>query len=325
MAGTFILSLDFELHWGRFDRIQLDENGRRYFLRTRELIPEVLKRFQRAGVHCTWATVGLLFAENRRQQLEYFPAQIPQYQQSKFNAYALFKRGEVGQDEHSDPFHFAPSLIRKILETPGQELASHTFSHYYCLEAGQTIGQFSEDLQAAQAIAKANAGLHLRSLVFPRNQFPLAYLSAVNEAGFQAIRDNPAVWFWQEASRDEENLLKRAFRFADHYVPLHADTTCILSPIHKDITAVSASRFLRPFEPAWDGVIGQSLKIKRILNEMSHAAARDRHYHLWWHPHNLATNPRKNLAALDQILQHFQQLRDRYGMKSKSMLEVAQG
>jgi hypothetical protein len=35
-------------------------------------------------------------------------------------------------------------------------LASHTFSHYYCNEVGQTATQFREDLKAAQqaAIAK---------------------------------------------------------------------------------------------------------------------------------------------------------------------------
>src|SRR5208282_1335648 len=32
---------------------------------------------------------------------------------------------------------FRVSLVDLIVDTPGQELGSHTFSHYYCLEPGR--------------------------------------------------------------------------------------------------------------------------------------------------------------------------------------------
>ena len=48
----------------------------------------------------------------------------------------------VGPDEEHDPEHLAGSLVDLIASGPGQELGSHTFSHYYCLEAGQSEDAF---------------------------------------------------------------------------------------------------------------------------------------------------------------------------------------
>ncbi len=54
--------------------------------------------------------------------------------------------------------------MARIADT-GQEIASRTFAHYYCLEPGQDAA----DLEAARAIAAAQ-GLATRTLVLPRNQ-----------------------------------------------------------------------------------------------------------------------------------------------------------
>ena len=177
--GAFILSLDFELHWGVFDHVALDGRGQKYFQTTRELIPELLLRFREAKLHCTWATVGFLFAGNQEQMQRLCPTQLPAYSNPNFDPYRLIRAGQVGRNESDDPYHYAPSLIEKILETPGQELGSHTFSHYYCLEPGQNAGTFAADLSAAQAIAQENFGVALHSLVFPRNQFPASYLATL--------------------------------------------------------------------------------------------------------------------------------------------------
>ena len=48
----------------------------------------------------------------------------------------------VRMNEADDPLHYAPSLIDDILRRRRQELATHTFSHCYCLEEGQTEEAF---------------------------------------------------------------------------------------------------------------------------------------------------------------------------------------
>ena len=56
-----------------------------------------------------------------------------------------------------DPEHLAGSLVELIARSAGQEVGSHTFSHYYCLEAGQNGETFRSDLAAAQAIANRHS------------------------------------------------------------------------------------------------------------------------------------------------------------------------
>ena len=74
------------------------------------------------------------------------PERLPHYTNPLFSAYD--ELAELGEDESLDPFHFGGSLIEEVLRHPGQEVASHTFSHFYCLEKGQTAEDFRADLEA---------------------------------------------------------------------------------------------------------------------------------------------------------------------------------
>ena len=55
----------------------------------------------------------------------------------------------LGRDEIEDPFHFGRSLLEQIRSYPGQEVGTHTFSHYFCLEPTQDLAVFRADLEAA--------------------------------------------------------------------------------------------------------------------------------------------------------------------------------
>src|SRR3546814_9234323 len=61
-------------------------------------------------------------------------------------------------------------MVRRILQCPDQEIATHSYSHYYCLEPGQTDDQFRADLRAATAQLR-EWNIDCRSIVFPRNQY----------------------------------------------------------------------------------------------------------------------------------------------------------
>ena len=75
MAGTMIVSLDFELFWGLLEEMNLDDY-RQNILGGRAAIPRLLKLFEQYDIHATWATVGFLFAQNYEQLQQYFPEQI---------------------------------------------------------------------------------------------------------------------------------------------------------------------------------------------------------------------------------------------------------
>ncbi|MEX2591324.1 MAG: polysaccharide deacetylase family protein [Anditalea sp.] len=164
---VFTISLDFELHWGRFDKAKTQGNEK-YYLQTKEVIPKILRLFEEFQIEATWATVGMLFAGDLQEWEKYAPVEKPSYVQQNLSAYQWLKRNPA-----QEAFLFAPELIEKILLTRGQELGSHTFSHYYTLADGQTGNQFRQDLQAAQRIARDKFGVNLCALIIKLNDFPV--------------------------------------------------------------------------------------------------------------------------------------------------------
>ena len=333
-SGIFTISLDFELHWGGFEKWPLSgflggsakkhdvaHDYTQYFLNTRSIIPDLLKMFARHEVHVTWATVGMLFHESRQELLSNIPSAKPTYEANNLSAYVYIEEVGIGAEEHEDPFHFAPSLIRQILSTPFQELGTHTFAHYYCNEKGQNVDQFREDIRAAQRAA-AKYGRILRSLVFPRNQFNDEYLKACYEEGITSVRSNPRDWFWTIEDRNE-GFIKRLNRGLDAYFPLGKRNTFSIDSL--DVregfpVCIPASRLLRPYRPK--EMMLNHIKIERIKTEMTRAARHGHVYHLWWHPHNFGNYPRQNLQGLDEILHHYTRCQKQYGMTSLNMGEM---
>ena len=318
MSGTFVISLDFELMWGVRDHRSVTEYGDAV-LGGREAIPQMLSRFRAAGVRATWATVGLLFARTRREMLDYAPAARPGYLDPSLCAYRAVA-DEIGDDEAADPYHFGRSLVDRILDTEGQEIGTHTFSHYYCLEPGQTLEEFRADLAAAVAIA-GSAGVRLGSIVFPRNQMAPEHIAACAEHGIACYRGNPGTYGYRSRNRAETSPVVRAVRLADSILPLDGHHNYDLVVSGRTPCNVPASRFLRPPVKGLPALSG--LFLRRILSEMTDAARRGRLYHLWWHPHNFGRAPAASLAGLDHIIGHYRALADRYGMQSRSMGDIA--
>jgi peptidoglycan/xylan/chitin deacetylase (PgdA/CDA1 family) len=321
MNGIFTISLDFELHWGGFEKWPL-EDYKQYFLNTRKVIPEMLKLFSQYEVHATWAGVGMLFHKEKTSLLQVAPKIRPSYTVKELSAYNYIERKGIGSSETDDPFHFAASLVKQIVETPNQELGSHTFAHYYCNERGQTIEQFRADLRAAQVSAGA-FNKTLRSLVFPRNQFNEEYLRVCYEEGFRAVRDNPRDWFWNIQSTQRESRWKRLNRGVDAYWPIGKKNTYTLESIAKREgfpLCIPASRLLRTYRPG--ELYLNTMKIERIKAEMELAAMKGEVYHLWWHPHNFGNYPLESMEGLTRILNAFKNCHAKYQMQPMNMGEI---
>ena len=315
--GNFIVSLDFELFWGVRDQTSL-EAYRDRLLKTRKAIPEMLRRFEASQVHATWATVGFLFADGRNDLLDHRPDVLPEYTDQDLSPYGSL--GSLGQSEKDDPFHFAPSLLQKIADAPHQEIATHTFSHYYCLESGQTERAFEADLRAARSIG-ARFGEVTKSLVFPRGQENTKYAGAMRRSGVRAYRTAPSFAAYRPSRIGGDGLLKRAARLADAYVPISGHnahpTTRGTDPL-----PMAASSFLRPHSPKLARL--ETLRLLRIERSMKHAAKNDSDFHLWWHPHNFGAYANENFRMLDAVLRQYVSLRDSYGWQSQTMGEVAE-
>jgi hypothetical protein len=316
--GALVISLDFELHWGVRDRLRADGPYRRNLLGARAAVLDILDCFRARGIAATWATVGFLFATSRQELESYAPAVRPAYRDRSLDP---FDEG-TGTDEADDPLHYAPSLIDAIRRTPDQELASHTFSHYYALEAGQDRETFRADLGSAVAIA-ATRDVRFSSIVFPRNQHNPDYDDVLLQAGIVCYRGNPSAHVYRAVAGHGETFVRRALRLTDSHLPLFGTHTTAWSSILQPngLANVPASMFLRPCGRT-PGPAAE-LRLRRICSAMA-AAARDRRvFHLWWHPHNFGAATAANLGVLERIVAHFETLRERHGMRSLTMIGAA--
>jgi peptidoglycan/xylan/chitin deacetylase (PgdA/CDA1 family) len=317
-APYFTISLDFELMWGVRDKLS-SASYRPNILGVREAIPAMLQLFRKYDVRATWAAVGLLLFDNKKDMLNHLPAVRPTYVDRRLSPYSNGYLEQIGDSEKSDPYHYGFSLARQIVDCDGMELGSHTFSHYYCLERGQSEVQFRADLEASVIATKRLAPAPV-SLVFPRNQYNAGYLPTCAQLGFTSYRGNESGWAYRESTGREQSALRRGCRLADAYLNLTGHHGSVARE-SCGVVDVPASRFLRPYRSAFRAI--EPLRARRIRVAMTSAVQRGYGYHLWWHPHNFGRNLPENLAMLATILRHVADLREKYGLRSMTMGEVA--
>jgi len=313
--GGFVISLDFELHWGVRDHRTVDQY-RANLLGVRHAVPAILKLFERYGIHATWAAVGFLFSKGLDDLKAALPDELPIYREASLNPYVALS--EVGKDEDEDPFHFAPSLIRKILAYEGQEIGTHTFSHFYVSAQGPTLESFRVDLRSAKSAA-GQYGVVLKSIIFPRNQISRQHLRVCAEEGLIAYRGIEADP-WIKAG---DGILHRGMRLADSYLELSGNG-CVTPCLEEEypIVRVSQSRFLRPWSSALREF--EAMRLRRICTSMDVAAKGNKTFHLWWHPHNFGVHLDENMGVLTRIAEHYAKIRRETGWSSLTMAEVAQ-
>jgi peptidoglycan/xylan/chitin deacetylase (PgdA/CDA1 family) len=316
--GALVISLDFELHWGVRDHVTRDDALYGRLPDARRAVADMLKVFVARHVRATWATVGFLFASTRDEVDAHSPRERPTYTRAELDPYIE----AIGIDEEHDPEHLAGSLVELIGASAGQEVASHTFSHYYCVEPGQSEATFRADLAAAQAIA-LRRGVELTSLVLPRNQWNPAYAAAVLDLGFRCIRGPQRSWGHRAREHGRQNLLHRGARLADTYVGVSPPPTTEWSDVllPSGLCDVPASAFLRPYDPGRK--LLEPLRLARLRSGLRHAAHHGRIFHLWWHPHNFSQHQSENFEVLEQVLDEFDRLAGGEGMQSLTMADVA--
>ncbi len=317
--GKFIISLDFELMWGVRDTKTIAGYGSN-IAAVHKVIPGLLSLFEEFDIHATFATVGLLFFDNKEDLLQSLPQRIPNYLRQNLSPYNGYVQS-IGDNEDADDYHYAGKLIRLIQQYKNHEIGSHTFSHYYCLEKGQTIDDFRADLEAAKKTA-AKSGITITSLVFPRNQFNDAYLEVCRQMGIFCYRGNETSWMYSAVNSETEKRSRRAGRLVDTYLNISGHHCYSDEQMAKQTPMdIPASRFLRPYSPRLNFADG--LRLKRITTSMTHAAKNNLTYHLWWHPHNFGNHRDENIDFLRKILKRYRVLNSHFNFQSMTMSGLA--
>jgi len=281
------------------------------------IVLKMLALFQSNSIHATWATVGLLGYDNINAQLEDCLDSKVGYDHLPFSPFPLTSKKYEGI-----PFSIisAHNEIKAILAAEHQELASHTYSHFYTIENGQTILDFENDLSNMTAIAdRYSTGF--KSIVFPRNQINQQYLKLCRTEGYATYRGNQQNNLWSNSPFSKESLSKKGKRFIDAYYNISNTQSVSLDTLENNegLINIPANRFLRPNS-------GKSLlekrKVKRVKEEMTRAAINDEIYHLWWHPHNFSQHFNDNFMQLEEIITHFETLKNKHGFESLNMQEI---
>lgn len=312
--GTFVISLDFELFWGMRDHSTIKKYGAN-IAGAKVAIHEMVKLFEKYQVHSTFATVGLLFCKTKTEVEKYTPVLKPNYDNKNLSPYENDYLDTL--DEVDDPYHSAYETIEELKKSNNIEIASHTFSHYYCWEEGQSINEFEADIESAVKVATDN-GVQLHSIIFPRNQVPRNYLEICAKNKIYTYRGNPSLYFNQHGG-----VKNKLMRLVDSYLPIGNITAYDYDEIkEKNMFNVKASRFLRPYSSTL--AIFDVLKLKRIKDEMTYAAKNNKVYHLWWHPHNFGVNQKQNLKMIKEILKHYKRLNRKYSFQSFTMSELSE-
>lgn len=316
-TGAFIISIDFELLWGVWDAAPKEKYGD-HIVGVKNVIPRLLTLFERYDFKTTFATVGFLFAKDKAELQLYLPEQKPSYSDSHYDVYSK-ELSRIGDNENDDPYHFGYSLFEQIKNSP-HEIGTHTFCHYYCLEDGQSAEEFDADIKAAKKIAEAK-GVHINSIVFPRNQFNPDYLAVLAKNGINVYRGNPGSWIYKPRKFTADILFIRLCRLLDSYLPISGYNNHIPKENGSIPVNIPASRFLKPYNKrlAWF----EKLKLRRIMKEMTVAAQQGAMYHLWWHPHNFGCNIEENINNLTVLLDHYNSLKKEYGFENLTMSGAA--
>jgi peptidoglycan/xylan/chitin deacetylase (PgdA/CDA1 family) len=318
MKGKFVISLDYELMWGVRDKKTIQSYGNN-IANVSEVIDKLLECFENFEISATFATVGFLLFNSKKELLNNLPSIKPTYSNKRYNPYGEYIMNIDPINELK--YHFASNDIDKILSGSNHELSTHTYSHYYCLEQGQQKEQFRSDLHQAIVTAKALKSIDLKTIVFPRNQFNKDYEEVLIEMGIIAYRGNEQTWFYKETSGKDDNLIRRVMRLIDTYFNISGHHCFDIKRSDNDqLINIPSSRFLRPYSSKLKFLEG--LRLKRIKDSMTFAAKNGLIYHLWWHPHNFGDNMEKNIDFLNSILRHYSYLNKNYGFSSVTMKQL---
>jgi hypothetical protein len=313
----FVISLDFEKMWGVFDKRTISTYGKN-IANVDLVIDRLLALFKKYDIHCTWATVGMLFYDDIKSLRDMIPIVVPKYKNNKLSSYLHLK--EVSS-KNFGIYYSGISSIKKISLFANQEIATHTYSHFYCLEEGSSLGSFQKDLEMAINISKEN-GFETKSIVFPRNQYDKYFLEICSKMGITAYRGTESSWVQRSRNQNDLKFIHRAVRFVDSYINLTGPNIYKHLEINnQQLINIPASFFLRPFNSKFSCF--ESLKLKRLKNSMLKAAREGSLFHLWWHPHNFGKNLEENMSQLESILAYYSELKNEYGMLSMTMNEIA--
>lgn len=301
MSGSFCISLDYELSWGIIEKDNLESYKITNVANAKDVANRLLNTFEEHNIRATWAIVGIMLTEGKTNLVKHM----------KIN----YLNGNMCPYSHvidNPDYYYENEVINRIIEIESQELASHTFSHFYVNEQGQEIKDFKNDLELFKLITQPYINT-VTSIVFPRNQISNNYILECSNFNYLAFRGV------LEKVQFKNRYFGKVINFLDSFINVLGFSSYKLNynsdRVHGMLN-IKASRFLRP---CFGNYLLRRLHLKRIKSEMTYAAKNNEVYHLWWHPHNFGNHSENAFYFLSEIIKHYKLLENKYGFQSRNM------
>jgi peptidoglycan/xylan/chitin deacetylase (PgdA/CDA1 family) len=300
--GVFTISIDFELIWGTLDLFGPERFRAACEFERAVVVDRLLDMFVEYDIPATWCILGHLFLDHceAEQAVKHPEIVRPRHAWCRQD---WFEHDPSGNDDGSSIF-FGRGLVEKIMACPvTQEIGCHSFSHVIFGDAGCSA-ETAESEVAASVEAARRLGIEMRSFAFPRNE--VGHLAALRKYGFTSYRGPEPHWYEQAGL---PVALKRVVSLLG--VLLSAAPPVVLpEQTAEGLWNIPGSMIYFPMH-GLRRHIPMSLRVKRAVKGLDAAAGKNRIFHLWFHPTNLADHADRMFDGLRRILEYACSLRAR--------------
>jgi peptidoglycan/xylan/chitin deacetylase (PgdA/CDA1 family) len=310
--GVFVLSLDTELAWGCcFDKKKIERNNR-YYIETRGNIRALLNLLEKYEISATWCVVGHLFLSSCTPVNGIAHPEIVRPHYSWLNQDWL--AGDPCSDIDAAPSWYGQDIIESIQNCRiPQEIACHTFSHIIVGDPGCHQECLDSELKVCRDLAE-KSNITLKSFSFPRNKEN--YIASLADNGFIAYRGRERQWYF----RYPKIVQKLAYALDNLLF-------CLPPPVDRPRKGYCWNIRGSWFYGHSDGMarlLPVSCRVLKINNGIKRAARENAVFHLWFHPFNLASNPRGLLAGLERVFSYVKRMKDKGEIENLTMGALAE-
>ncbi len=261
---SFSISIDLELAWGVWDRINSKYLNNAINLE-REIVDKLINIFNTYEIPVTWATVAALIDQKN-------------------------KMINIGDKKA----WYAPDIIEKIIDTKINHLiASHSYAHPNFKESTET--EIIEDFEKAEYFFKS-IGLSPNVLVFPRNQ--VAHLSILKKFNYKFYRSIDKSWY-KEISKFNL-LIGKIANINDKIFPFKSNS--VKSIIHSNGLIEIPSSILLISRNGFKFAVTNLNMFYKIKKGIEMAIKNRECFHIWFHPSNFYFKSNKQFDLLKKIL-----------------------
>lgn len=308
MPPTVVISLDFELAWGSFDKAYGKEllDCARW---THDFgVPVLLKHLSRTNLSATWATVGLTMLDRLAPVDDLAEVSYPHFPKPWFE---FIPRQAT---EAEAPEWFGASVLRQIREaTPYQEIGFHSWSHVIFADPGTPRERARQEFERCAALSK-ELGFDAESFVYPRNS--VAHLDILREVGFKCYRSEDVT---QYASLPSSKARAISGVLAD-FLGL---TPKVVQPFLRDgLVAIPGSLMVRYLE-GWRRLIPDVSRARRLRTGLREVTSKGGVFHVWLHPENLYYEKPRLERVLARFLDEVRRLVDQGKLRCLTMGQLA--